>query len=93
MKGVTIMTEINKINVEALENVIGGVKRTVDTGTSQNAAVRENPGLNSRQIGSLPNGTKVNATGVFKKADGRNWAKIDSPVKGWIKASIIGYAR
>ena len=87
------MTELNKINVEALENVIGGVKRTVDTGTSQNAAVRQNPGLNAKQVGSLPNGSKVNATGVFKKADGRNWAQINSPVKGWVAASILGYPR
>lgn len=87
------MKEMNTINVEALEDVIGGAKRTVNTGTKQNAAVRVKPGVSSKQVGSLPNGTKVNATGAFKRAGGRNWAQINAPVKGWIKASIIGYAR
>ena len=86
-------TEMNKINDEALDNVVGGVKRVVDTGTSQNAAVRDGAGKGYEQIASLKNGTIVNATGKFKKADGRNWAEIDSPVDGWIAASIIGYER
>ena len=84
---------MNKINDKALETVTGGAKRTVDTGTTQNAAIRCGAGLGFEQIASLENGTTVNATGVFKKADGRNWAQIDAPVKGWIKASIIGYER
>ena len=84
---------MNKINDKALETVTGGARRTVDTGTSQNAAIRCGAGLDCEQIASLENGTTVNATGVFKKADGRNWAQIDAPVKGWIKASIIGYER
>ena len=84
---------LNKINDEALKNVTGGTKRTVDTGTSQNAAVRVDAGLGFEQIASLKNGTTVNATGKFKEADGRNWAHIDAPVNGWIAASIIGYDR
>ena len=86
-------TEFNKINEEALENVVGGVKRTVDTGTSQNAALRDGPGKGYEQIASLKNGTKVNATGVIKFADGRHWAEVDYPEYGWIAASIIGYDR
>jgi bacteriocin-like protein len=86
-------TEFNKINDEALEQVSGGVKRTVDTGTSQNAALREGPGKGYDQIASLKNGTKVNATGRFKEADGRSWAEVDYPEYGWIAASIIGYDR
>ena len=84
---------MNKINDKALETVTGGARRTVDTGTGQNAAVRDGAGSGFEQIASLENGTTVNATGVFKKADGRNWAQIDAPVNGWIKASIIGYDR
>ena len=87
------MTDMNKINDEALKNVAGGTKRTVDTGTSQNAAVRSGAGKGFEQIASLENVTTVNATGKFKEADGRNWAHIDAPVNGWIAASIIGYDR
>ena len=86
-------TEFNKISEDALEQVSGGVRRIVDTGTSQNAAVREGAGKGYEQIASLKNGTAVNATGKFKQADGRNWAQIDAPVNGWIAASIIGYER
>ena len=86
-------TEFNKISEEALEQVSGGVRRIVDTGTDQNAAVREGAGKGYEQIASLKNGTAVNATGKFKQADGRNWAQIDAPVNGWIAASIIGYER
>lgn len=84
---------MNKINDEALETVGGGARRTVETGTSQNAAVRCGAGKGFEQIDSLPNGTTVNATGKFKEADGRSWAQIDAPVNGWIAASIIGYER
>ena len=87
------MSDFNKINEEALENVVGGVLRVVNTGDSRNAAIRTAPGTANEQIASLKNGTQVNATGEFKKADGRNWAKIDAPVSGWIAASIIGYDR
>jgi hypothetical protein len=87
------MSDMNKINDQQLEDVVGGVKRVVDTGTSQNAAVRDGAGKSFEQIASLKNGTVVNATGKFRQADGRNWAQIDSPVDGWIAASIIGYER
>ncbi len=87
------MSDMNKINEESLENVVGGAKRVVDTGDDRNAAIRVAPGLNMEQTASLKNGTVVNATGNFKSVDGRNWAEIDFPVHGWIKASIIGYER
>lgn len=83
----------NIINDAALDQVVGGATRIVDTGDERNAAVRTAPGVANKQIGSLKNGTTVNATGQFMTADGRNWAEIDAPVKGWIKASIIGYER
>ena len=85
------MSDLNKINDEALNQVVGGVKRIVDTGTSQNAAVRDGAGKGYEQIASLKNGTVVNATGKFREADGRNCAQIDAPVDGWIAASILGY--
>ncbi len=87
------MTEMNKMNEKALENVTGGVQRTVDTGDTRNAAIRVAPGEDKAQIASLKNGTMVNATGQFVRAGGRNWAEINYPVSGWIKASIIGFER
>ena len=89
------MTDMNKINDAALENVVGGATKTVDTNTTQNAAVRSGPGKSFDIIESLPNGTKVNYTGrvEFNRADSRNWAEISSPVYGWIAASIIGLDR
>ena len=84
---------MNRIDDEMLDNVTGGTTRTVNTNTSQNAAVRCAAGKSYEQIASLKNGTKVNATGEFIKNDGRWWAEIDSPVQGWIVASILGYER
>ena len=87
------MSELNKINEKALENVTGGVQKTVNTGDKRDAVIRVAPGMANAQITSLKNGTQVNATGEFATADGRNWAKIDYPVVGWVAASIIGFAR
>ena len=81
----------DKIIDQDLENVSGGVYRVVNTGDSRDAAIRVLPGLNTTIIGSLPNGTVANTTGRFVRADGRNWAEIDYPIKGWIKGSILGY--
>ena len=87
------MSEMNKINDEALEQVSGGATRFVDTGTKQNAAVRAGAGKSYEQIDSFRNGMRVETTGRFKFADGRNWAEIDYPIHGWIAASILGYDR
>ena len=86
---------MNKINEAVLENVTGGVTKTVNTNTTQNAAVRSGPATSFEQIASLPNGTKVNFTGrvEFSRKDNRNFAEINSPVYGFIAASIIGLDR
>jgi bacteriocin-like protein len=93
MKEIIKMSDKKVMNNQELENVSGGMNRVVNTGDERNAAVRVAPGVNNTQIGSLPNGTMANATGRFASADGRNWAEIDYPVRGWIKASILGYDR
>ena len=80
-----------KILDQDLENVRGGAYRVVNTGDDRNAAIRVMPGLNTTIIGSLPNGTMANTTGRFTRVDGRNWAEIDYPMKGWIKGSILGF--
>ena len=81
------MSDMKKLNDEALTNVTGGMAGIVDTGTDQNAVVRSG----YEQIDSLPNGTNCYMTGRFKEADGRTWAEIDYPVEGWVAASILGY--
>ena len=81
----------DKILDQDLENVSGGAYRVVNTGDDRNAAIRVMPGLNTTIIGSLPNGTMANTTGRFTRVDGRNWAEINYPMKGWIKGSILGY--
>ena len=84
--------ETKNMNDQELKNVSGGEYRTVNTGDSRDAAIRSYPGLNAPVIATLPNGTVANSTGRFTYADGRNWAEIDYPVRGWIKGAILGYA-
>ena len=86
------MSDKEIIKEQELENVSGGAYRVVNTGDDRNAAIRVMPGLNTTIIGSLPNGTMANTTGRFTRVDGRNWAEIDYPVRGWIKGAILGYA-
>ncbi len=84
--------ETKNMNEQELENVTGGEYRTVNTGDSRDAAIRSFPGLNAPVVATLANGTVANSTGRFTYADGRNWAEIDYPVRGWIKGAILGYA-
>ena len=90
------MSEMNRINEENLENVVGGAIRIVNTGSSRNAALSEGPGTEFDQIDSLKNGTKVNTTGrrIFNEDDGRYFSEVRvNGIKGWIASSIIGEGR
>ena len=84
--------ETKNMNDQELKNVSGGEYRTVNTGDSRPAAIRSYPGLDAPVVATLVNGTTANSTGRFTYADGRNWAEIDYPVRGWIKGAILGYA-
>ena len=86
-------TEFNKISEEALEQVSGGVRRIVDTGTSQNAAVREGAGKGYEQIASLKNGTAVNATGKFKLLHFRIISIAHDGVAGNPDPAVTEYSR
>jgi hypothetical protein len=86
------MSDKEIIKEQELENVSGGEYCTVNTGDSRDAAIRSYPGLNAPVVATLHNGTVACTTGAFDHADGRTWAEIYSPVRGWIKASILGYA-
>ena len=88
------MTDINKINDEALENVNGGAARTVHNDSRDYANVREYPGLDTTVSGRVYNGETVYTTGETGYADGYNWYKIVLPSgsdEAWIAGSLIGY--
>ena len=42
-----------KLDDEMLDDVIGGIKETINTCTSSNAVVRSGPGKQSNQVDSL----------------------------------------
>ena len=85
------MTEMNKINVEALENIAGGEWRQVNTRTVQNGVLRCGPGTSYERITSYPNGTWVTTTGNVRKndVDGRTWYELCSPDYGWMAGRIL----
>lgn len=68
-----------------------GTNRVINNGTKKKSNIRSTP--DGTIITSLSNGSIVFATGEIEKGKDRNWAKITSPVVGWIAASHIGFAR
>ena len=65
------MTDMNKMSVEALENVAGGYEtHTVHNDAVSYANCRKEPGLNSKVFFTIPNGTQVYTTGRKVKKDG-----------------------
>ena len=93
------MSDFVELNMDELEQVIGGRTATVNTGTADNAAIRNAPG-NGAIIASLKNGTLVNtvSTPVYDVGTDRNWIQIKFKQKGkvrtgWIAASIVGLKR
>lgn len=92
------MEEMRKLKPDEMENISGGVWRTVDTGVSGlNAALRNGPSKGSKQIASLPNKTQVDTVTdqvVYDPVSGRNYVKVTvNGQTGWIAASIIGLPR
>ncbi len=94
----------NELTMEEMQQASGGVLRTVNTNTSDNAAVRSAPTQARRnQIASLPNGTVVDTIDekhpVYDEYSGRNYVMISFIDKngrqktGWIAASIVGLRR
>ena len=89
---------MSELNLNQMEQVTGGVWRTVNTGVSGlNAALRIGPGKNTKQIASLPNGTQVDTVTdqvVYDSVSGRNFVEVDvNGMRGWIAASIVGLPR
>ncbi len=93
------MAEFMELSMDELEQVTGGRTATVNTGTADNAAIRNAPG-NGAIIASLKNGTLVDTVGtpVYDVGTDRNWIQIKFKKKGkihtgWIAASIVGLKR
>ena len=89
---------MSELNLKQMEQVTGGVWRTVNTGVSGlNAALRNGPGKQNKQIASLPNGTQVDTVTdevVFDPISGRNFVEVTvNGMRGWVAASIVGLPR
>ncbi len=95
---------MKELDLNTMAQVSGGLQRFVNTGTSDNAAIRSAPTQGQRnQIASLPNGTVVDTLNEDRLSrdpvSGRNYVEIrfvDKSGKertGWIAASIVGLPR
>ncbi len=92
------MEEMRELRTEEMENVTGGVWRTVNTGIPDlNAALRSGPGKGYPQIGSLPNGTRVDTVTdqvTYDPVARRNFVEVTvNGQTGWVAASIVGLPR
>lgn len=87
-----------ELDLEAMAKVTGGVGRTVNTGVAGlNAALRAEPRKSSKQIGSIPNGTRIDTVTdqlVYDPEAGRNFVQVNYNGKiGWVASSIVGLPR
>ena len=91
--------ENKELSMDEMEQAIGGVWRTVNTGVAGlNAALRNGPSKSgTKQIASLPNGTQVDTITdkcVYDPISKRNYVEvIVNGKRGWIAASIVGLPR
>ena len=83
------MSEMNKINDEALENVTGGKRRVVYGDRTTKVNVRTGPGTNYRICGSQYDGDVVNTVGrkVYNDDDGFYWSELEDGV--WIASHFL----
>lgn len=89
---------MNELNLNDMEKVSGGVNRTVNTGVDGlNAALRAEPRKNSKQIGSVPNGSVVDTVTdqlIYDPVAGRNFVQVNwNGQIGYIASSIVGMRR
>ena len=97
------MDKKNELSMEQMEQAVGGVNRTVNTGVADlKAAVRKEASKGSKQIASLSNGTVVDTvsdTLVFDPVSKRNFVEVTfydqsgTARRGWVAASILGMKR
>lgn len=94
--------DMRELSLDEMDQVSGGVYRTVNTGVDNlKAAVRSGPSKSSGQIASLPNGTVVDTISdpVFDPVAGRHFVEVTYTDRGgvsrtgWIASSILGMKR
>jgi hypothetical protein len=62
----------------------------VVTGTATDGLfVRQQGSASATIVGTLPEGTPVQVTGVTTTADGREWRQIRAPQEGWVAAEFL----
>ena len=87
--------EINKLNPDELEDVVGGNTVQIDNPASPYSNLRKAPGLNSEVVLKLRNGEYLETTGRTAKKDGYVWYEVyvinSEDCGGWIAGSLIGY--
>ena len=87
-----------ELDLNAMEQVNGGVLHTVNTGIDGvDAVIRSNPSKSSRQIGNIPNGTQVDTVSdalVYDPESGRHFVQIRYNGKlAWVASSLLGLKR
>ena len=82
------MSELNKINDEALEQVAGGKRRVVANDSETYVNVRSGPGTEFEKEYTLKNGSVVyTVRKVFNEDDGYYWTQIDDGC--WIASHLL----
>lgn len=91
-KGKRFMAEnLKKVSDEALENVVGGIRKTVSNTTQgyDYANVRNEP--NGQIVDRVYNGEFVYTTGRTVKRGGNTWCEVhyDGGGYGWVAANLL----
>ena len=94
--------DMRELKLAEMEQVNGGVKRTVNTGNQQKAAVRIGPSKAEKQIASLENGTVVDTISdelFYDSVAERHFVQVTfidnkgNKKIGWIASSLVGLPR
>jgi hypothetical protein len=88
---------MRELDLNQMEQVLGGYHCAINTGTTDDAAFRKEGRKDARQIGHLPNGTIVDvdaSTLTFDDKSNRHFVQVTvNGQTGWIAASFVGLKR
>ena len=92
------MKEMTELNINEMENVVGGVWHTVNTGIQGlDAAMRLDPRKASKQIDHIPNGTEIDTISdelYYDSVSRRHFVQVSYNGKtGFVASSILGLPR
>ena len=88
------MSDMKKLGLDALDEVVGGAVVYVQNDAVDYANIRMEPGLDSLVLAKVKNGTKLITTGPKVKKDGYIWYQVvlaTGSDPGWIAGSLIGF--